>query len=309
MSQDYDAEPVVQPKYTRYRSVRQAAAKESVASAASAAPEQNDLAKRSMSRYRRPRAVSKGEQPRSPTLAAAPAIPAIPHAQLSQDPTKRATEPAPANQSQLVRNINEGKWAAGGPESETERRQRQAGEFREQEEQRRRAQRQQEEEQRVLMQTVEEKLAEQKRKDLERLEATLDAAIQAPAQSTVASPTKEKFGFFSRKRAQTKTTPPPAPIPGPVAASGPSSASIARPGGSNETPRKSNEPPMPRAVGPGGTVIVPGTDAPKSAVNAGERVRSSCPDIFYNADTITESVGSSQAILHQSSHNPGNDSS
>jgi hypothetical protein len=265
MSHDAEAESTAaQPKYTRYRSVRRAAAdesaaKEQAAASVAAREQKGDGPVRSMSRYRRPRAVSKVEQ--DTNVTSVPAIPALPLGQLNQavsrSATRRVAEPTLASQAQTTqfappRNVSEGEWTAG----------------------------REIEDQRAFAKTVEEKLAEQKRKDLERLEATLDAAIQGPAVPRVASPAKEKFGFFSKKRAQTKSTPPAAPTSAPTSAhapaaapaAAPSSASIARSGGSNEMPRRSNEPPLPRPVGQGGAVIVPGTDAPISAVNAGERV-------------------------------------
>ena len=273
MSQDTEAESsTVQPKYTRYRSVRRAAAEESAAkelavAEAAARDHKADGPVRSMSRYRRPRAVSKSEHKAVAVPTSVPAIPALPAAQSNQvlfrSDTKRAAGPgtAQAQTAQLApppsRNISEGQWTAGREIQD----------------------------QKVSPQTVEEKLAEQKRKDLERLEATLDAAIQGPAVPRVASPAKEKFGFFSRKRSQAKTAPAAAPIVpalAPVlpalavtatAPAAPSSVSIARSGGSNETPRRSNEPPLPRAAaGLVGAAVLPGADAPISAVNAGERV-------------------------------------
>lgn len=303
MSQDNEADSTVTPKYTRYRSVRQAAAKESIlATDAPTAPEQNDSIKRSMSRYRRPRAVSKVEQPTSPPLTAMPVVPAIPLPQLNQSvsyngPTRRATEPS---------RHTGGAWAAAGTrETEAQRKQRETAEVRAREE-----------EQRILIQTVEEKLAEQKRKDLERLEATLDAAVQGaggtgPGSNAPSPPKeKEKFGFFSRKRAQTKTAaPPPAAInvqafnAGGSSSAGPSSAPVARSGGSNDIPRRSNDPQVPQAVGQGGTGVVPGTDAPISAVNSGERV-SYRAWILLIANMFAASAGPPQAILHQPSHKP-----
>jgi hypothetical protein len=103
-------------------------------------------------------------------------------------------------------------------------------------------------------------LAEQKRKDLERLEAELEAA--AP----VSSPGREKFGFFSRKRATTRTSPPSAENKFRNMSTSVSLTSMVstRISGSND--------PAPRGViGQGGGGIVPGTDAPISASNAGER--------------------------------------
>lgn len=258
MSQDTELAPAAQPKYSRYRSVRNAAAaaKQTLAEPAPA-DQKNEVPSRSMSRYRRPRAASKADQATSPPLTAVPAVPALPPEQSSAaaftHPIRRATEPATTStHAQPARNNSERRWA---PQA--------AGQT---DEQRRGAQRAHDYEQRLQAQAVEEKLAEQKRKDLERLEATLDAA-------TVSSPVKEKFGFFSRKRTQTKTTAPPPPPPAapapPTSAAGPSSSSISRTV-SNDAPRRSNEPSLPRT----GTVVVPGADAPISAVNAGERVGS-----------------------------------
>ncbi|THV43705.1 hypothetical protein BGAL_1052g00010 [Botrytis galanthina] len=102
-------------------------------------------------------------------------------------------------------------------------------------------------------------LAEQKRKDLERLEATLDAA----ANDSVKSP-PQKFAFFSSKRRATTTTKP--PLPSVLD----NIASIQRTIGDGP-PR--NDAPIINPVGiqQGGGGIVPQTDAPISASNAPER--------------------------------------
>lgn len=102
-------------------------------------------------------------------------------------------------------------------------------------------------------------LAEQKRKDLERLEATLDAAAIEPVKSPL-----QKFGFFSSKRRATTTIKPPPSILDNV-------ASIQRAIGDGP-PR--NEAPVINPVGiqQGGGGVVPQTDAPISASNAPERV-------------------------------------
>ena len=128
-------------------------------------------------------------------------------------------------------------------------------------------------------------LEEQKRKDLERLQAELDAATPAPV--PLASPAKEKFGFFSRKRAATKTSPPR------------SSESGSVPSTLSQT--KSNEPP--RRIEQGGGGIVPQTDAPISASNAGERV--SVPYLhnpYSHANNFPASLDPLQTIIYQSSH-------
>ena len=255
----------------RRAAAEESASKDLAVAEAAARAQKGDGPVRSMSRYRRPRAVSKGEQSAAAVPTTVPAIPALPAAQLNQivsrSGTKRAAAPGTA-QAQTTQfapasDISEGQWTAGCEIQD----------------------------QMVFAQTVEEKLAEQKRKDLERLEATLDAAIQGPAPPRVASPAKEKFGFFSRKRSQAKTAPaaapvaPVAPTPAPTlpalagvasAPTAPSSVSIARSGGSNETPRRSNEPPLPRAA------VLPGADAPISAVNAGERVSDGVSDCVFH---------------------------
>jgi hypothetical protein len=113
---------------------------------------------------------------------------------------------------------------------------------------------------------VAKKLAEQKRKDLERLQAELAAAaaLSSPPErpsSTAGRTGVERFSLFGRKRAKSKVTSP-------------------RPSGSDDANTearsqefakiKSNE--APRDILQGGGGAVPGVDAPKSAVNAGERV-------------------------------------
>ncbi|KAA8564414.1 hypothetical protein EYC84_011352 [Monilinia fructicola] len=102
-------------------------------------------------------------------------------------------------------------------------------------------------------------LAEQKRKDLERLEATLDAA----ANESVRSP-PQKFGFFSGKRRITTTTKPIAPSPLD------NLASIQR--AIADGPPRIDAPVInPMGIQQGGGGVVPQTDAPISASNAPER--------------------------------------
>ncbi|QSZ32797.1 hypothetical protein DSL72_002376 [Monilinia vaccinii-corymbosi] len=102
-------------------------------------------------------------------------------------------------------------------------------------------------------------LAEQKRKDLERLEATLDAAANELAKSP-----PPKFAFFSSKRRATTTTKPISP--GPLD----NFASIQR-AIADGPPR--NDAPVISLMGiqQGGGGVVPQTDAPISASNAPER--------------------------------------
>jgi len=231
-----------------------------------------------------------------------------------RDTARRVTEPSrsPEKHQIPVRNDT---VAHRRPETEEQRKLRRAREMREQQQEHRRIQIEQEEQElrkaeeevKAAQQAEEEKanaLAEQKRKDLERLEAELDAA---PPLSRVASP-REKFAFFSRKRSGTKVTPPT------TAGSGNNSVSRIRtnsnpPRGinepvtraSNDTPtRKSIERPA-RAIEQGGGGIVPGIDAPMSAVNAGERVsslsmQSKCTNNF------PESPHSLQTVLDQPSN-------
>ena len=290
MSEEKDSAPPAPPKYSRYRSVRQAVKEPPHV----VVPEQNNASfTRSMSRYRHPKGGPKHDH------VASPPVPAIPLARrdespVNANPNRRVTDPLHATQIQAAGNVSARRQTREQMrETDTERLQRKARELREKEEEYRKAQREVEEEelraknQRAEMEAAqarqaEEKLAEQKRKDLERLEATLDAAVAEAPRNT--SPPKEKFGFFHRKRANTKTT------PRVSSGSGPHSLSLTRSRASNDSPpRASNEPQptrlpppsqaplppqasIPQIIEPGGGGVVPGTDAPISAVNAGERV-------------------------------------
>jgi len=221
-----------------------------------------------MSRYRRSRVVSKDE------LAAPPPVPSVPipsrtqttaaqHHPAPRDPTRRVTEPVPSVQAPATEREQGGR----PKETERERLRRKAQEYRDREAAQRKLEeqeaREKAEEDAELARRQEKEaariLAEQKRKDLERLEAELDAA--APIAPKVTSPTREKFSFFSRKRAPTKST------SGSESRSGHNSMSKTR---SNEPPPRSSDPP--KAIIEGGGGIVPQTDAPISASNAGERV-------------------------------------
>ncbi|KAG9233939.1 hypothetical protein BJ875DRAFT_377586 [Amylocarpus encephaloides] len=149
-------------------------------------------------------------------------------------------------------------------------------------------------------------LAEQKRKDLERLEATLAAA--PPKTPSVTSP-REKFSFF-RKRAASK--PPAPPIKKAPKPTSPPSRRVAR------DPIKLARPLAPeQTIQEGGGGIVPQTDAPISASNAGERrvlirckqssinlpvdVETTSVDILFSAANImTQNIVPSTAILLES---------
>lgn len=290
------ASPPAPAKYSRYRSVRQQA---EASKSPPHVPEQKSEdapVSRSMSRYRRPKSViPKNDQATNPQSL--PPIPSIPRApDLMMSPTRRVTEPVPTphRQQRPVGNDRYGGRQAQRPrETETERLQRKAREIREEEEQQRRAEKEQveqkrrEEQQKVdaeaeLARQAEELLAEQKRKDLERLEAELDAA--SPGLARVTSP-REKFGFFSRKRAASKITPPSTVASGsrktseePRMRSQDAPPRDIEQGGGGSAPGSTSEPRMrsqdapPQAIEQGGGGVVPGTDAPMSAVNAGERV-------------------------------------
>jgi hypothetical protein len=281
------ASPPAPAKYSRYRSVRQQA--EASKSPPPVTEQKNDDApvSRSMSRYRRPKSViPRNDQATSPQSL--PPIPTIPRVPDLRSPTRRVTEPVPSSQRIIGNDRYGGRQASRPRETETERLQRKATESQSQEEQQRRAERDRVEQNRREEQhkldteaeqarLADELLAEQKRKDLERLEAELDAA--SPGVARVASP-RDKFGFFSRKRAATKVTSPS------TAASRSRSTSEelqtksqgrgSEQGGGNAAPipesRKRSQDAPTQAIEQGGRGIVPGTDAPMSAVNAGERV-------------------------------------
>jgi hypothetical protein len=159
----------------------------------------------------------------------------------------------------------------------------------EQEEQDRMARQQRAEEEAELNRKAEEdsakRLAEQKRKDLERLQAELDAAV--PTSPPPPTSPREKLRFFSRKRAQTRTSPPS------IVKRDSESTSL------STTKTKSNE--LPRGIEQGGGG--PQIDAPISASNAGERV--SCVSEINMSKFLTRCAESShpmQAILDQSSN-------
>jgi hypothetical protein len=284
------------PKYSRYRSVRRAANTDPEPPPPVEVKPNDDGVTRSMSRYRRSRVATKTDHlVGSPPVPVMPQLPRALHAQsvtadsrpvgMGRDVARRVTDPVSSSQRP-----HQGVVDARRPrETESERARRKAKEAQLREEQERVAT--QHAEAQKVREAEEEAtriLAEQKRKDLERLEAELEAA--APAQR-VTSP-REKMKFFSRKRGLTKTTPPPTAGSGSESAAG--SASLARPRTrSNEPsigmgpprsmdqprmteqpsiPEESRAPELPKVIEQGGGGIVPQTDAPISASNAGERV-------------------------------------
>ena len=253
------------PKYSRYRSVRQTLKQEEPA------PEQPPEVSRtkSLSRYRR-----------RPAQIAAPSVPPVPQIPRANAPALSSNPPTqrevprrvtdPIQNSQRQHRHSQGNTGRLRPqETDDERMRRMGREAHEREEQRRRARKEKEEQERIeRQQKIEQEaelarkaaedaaklLAEQKRKDLERLQAELDAV--APTSPPPPTSPRERLRFFSRKRAQTKSSPPP------IEKRESESTSLST--------TKSNEPP--RGIEQGGGGIVPRIDAPISASNAGERV-------------------------------------
>lgn len=285
MSADIAPTPI--PKFSRYRSVRQGAVAASKTTVPPPPPppppeqkEKDELVTRSMSMSRyRPRTVSKPGQVANAPIPPTPKIPQSYDQSMTsserpkgvgadkQSETGRAAQALNQRKSRLPQNERSPAVQEQLRESESERKRGQAKEALAREEQAYRRRKEREEQERIAQiekaaQEAEQArladeetarlLAEQKRKDLERLQAELDAAV--PDSSQVTSP-KEKFGLF-RKRAGTKTSQP--------ASSGTASrlSSISR--------AKSDE--TSQGIEQGGGGIVPNVDAPISAVNAGERV-------------------------------------
>lgn len=229
-------------KYSRYRSVRKASTAETAsAPPVQKGPQEGDLAKRSMSRYRRTRPATNDVQ--SPTTA--PVMPqmrtvptgAIPQDYIGRRENRMTTQIAPRSPSPPPTPLS--------PQEE-EARLRRAHE--------------RTQAQRLARQKAEEEeahriLAEQKRKDLERLEATLAAAVAAPGPISPQPATKDgKFKIFGRKRSATKVSPPGSGV-----------------GNGKVETRSSTDKMSGRRVGSETGIV--GMDAPVSAVNAGERVR------------------------------------
>jgi len=254
-----------------------------------------------MSRYRRPQ--TRVGNP----LSAAPPLPIIPPspntaqklaATGARDVTRKVTEPTPSSPRsprQIQSGITQRRVGHGQPETGNERARRRADELDGREQEQRRFIQEQKERERIAQEKraaaeaerarladVENArlLAEQKRKDLERLQAELDAATTSGPHAQSTTSPKDKFGFFSRRR-NTKTNPPeernlsPAKsIDAPTTSSGrtrsPTKSHDAPINLGNAIARASND--LPPSIQQGGGGIVPGTDAPISAVNAGERV-------------------------------------
>ena len=285
MSEEKEATlPLAPAKYSRYRSVRQQAEASKLPPPPQEQKSQDAQVSRSMSRYRRPYSTTPNNgQVTSPQSV--PPMPAI--ARALMNPVRRVTEPGPRPQRVPGFDQYEGSQASKSREMETTCLQRKTREIRDQEERevkvgKEKSIQQGGEEQRKVDAKAEEArpadqlLAEQKRKDLQRLEAELDAASPP---SMVASP-KEKFGFFTRKRAATTVSPPVTAAGGLRSTSGEpygkDQEQWAEPMGGKAAPtsesRMRNHDTPFRAIEKGGGGVIPGIDAPISAVNAGERV-------------------------------------
>ncbi|KAM3068947.1 hypothetical protein ACMFMG_004123 [Clarireedia jacksonii] len=289
-----------QNKFTRYRSVRVAPAKsESPPANQHVEPTTSMSRTKSMSRYRRPKLVAKPEDsPPMPSLpqshGAATDYPSSAATPISR--TRRASNPdsaavrLPADYAQTRRPIpmRSQTTVAEGYQSQSGEIQdyngtRQSNSPQEQDQPR-------PDQHRVLTahspppislpiklsdEDAERLLAEQKRKDLERLEATLNAAAADASKNP-----PSKFGFFSKRRGTTSKTTPPTSLSNESAALRAINDGPPR----NDGPPKSNGLPVqdgppkidapvlaPVGIQQGGGGIVPQTDAPISASNMLER--------------------------------------
>jgi len=282
MATDAPPQTAPPPRYSRYRSVRRANTVESPpANATPKSPEvasPNGSIQRSMSRYRRPKATTQEH------AAIAPPIPMTLSAEtlsrqredtigerlLNNGPMRSASQPQPSRTRPVGRELGNTELKMPRqhipPPSPEPLEQLSAAD---EEERLQRAHERMQQQRLARQKTQEEEaeriLAEQKRKDLERLEAQLEAAGPRPVSPPPPRSTKDKFKIFSRKRSATRTTPP-------------SSSGTTK---ENTERSTSHEAPMPIMHGGGG--IVPGIDAPVSAVNAGERVCPMLPAPLHNS--------------------------
>ncbi|KAI9828454.1 MAG: hypothetical protein M1832_002882 [Thelocarpon impressellum] len=246
-------------KYSRYRAVRRAAAAPEPPPAVEDAP----MAARSMSRYRRtrPRPESAQEPPPPPSLSHRHEAPA-------EDPFK--TPPASRKASHHTRHDvsspdssekpsptlppplpTSRPWAdASSPDGPPDR---EAGVRQPPERQRTREEaavdaRRRIEESRRMPHARGGDRPQRRDEQAGELQRGLQP-VQAPISSPETSPRKERFAFLSRRK--TRDSPPPPSSSGPARLPSPPEAGI--------------------GIEPGGGGIVPGIDAPVSAVNAGER--------------------------------------
>ncbi|KAF7890391.1 hypothetical protein EAF00_008706 [Botryotinia globosa] len=300
-----------QQKYSRYRSVR------ALPSNPDPAPPKQDVQQiqstslsrtKSMSRYRRPKVAPQTDpSPPVPSLPVSHVQSTSPNPAARMPMTRRTTDPVdsamglPSNYAQTRRPIPKRSQthlgATGGSHNYDERQQSYEPNYHSDHGVN----------QQILLspshspppvslpvqlsdEETERILAEQKRKDLERLEATLDAA----ANDAVKSP-PQKFTFFGSKRRATTTTKPPLPsVLDNIAA-------IQRTIGDGP-PR--NDAPVINPVGiqQGGGGIVPQTDAPISASNAPERrvlirCKQSSINLPVDADTTPMDIINSAANI------------
>ncbi|KAI9889694.1 MAG: hypothetical protein M1814_005095 [Vezdaea aestivalis] len=255
----------------RYRSVRRGANQQVESSASPPPPLPSDGIARSMSRYRRNRPTSSQPTPVPPL----PSNQRTPRKNSSENPFKtppstshghtsdgdRPDLPVQGSKGLEARTKELELGSPGGEERHAAR----VRQYRDREAQRKdrdeRAGRQQAGE--APLEQEESLRVKKDRNLLHRLShRALDKTEQLPSQS---AGEKDKSGFFSRIRE--KRTPPTSPkLAGPKPAASPS---------------KRDHKPI--GIEPGGGGIVPGTDAPVSAVNAGERrVSLKCDDKVIN---------------------------
>ncbi|KFX87583.1 hypothetical protein O988_09358, partial [Pseudogymnoascus sp. VKM F-3808] len=282
------AAAVVAPaKYSRYRSVRKAntaatapAPVPATATATQIKTADGGMMQRSMSRYRKRGGAQEAQHAPMPTRP----IPssALPQDTLGrQDSKKTAPVPSPRSPSPPT---------ALSPQEEEARLQR-AHE---------RTQAQRLERQKADEEEAHRILAEQKRKDLERLEVTLAAAVAAPGPLSpppVSGGSGGKFKIFGRKKSAARITPP--------GSGGKELAKVESRSTSDENSARKVE------------AAMVGIDAPVSAVNAGERrvlIRfkqasinlpvtptTTAQELIYSATNILSgSVAPDSAILRES---------
>lgn len=265
MNTETQLAPAPPAKFSRYRSVRRANTVDSAPANTVPQAQDNDPAngtmQRSMSRYRRSRAPTQ-EHRQPPT---APPIPMIPSGFAQEELARQTNNELLKSTSQPERSRSRAPPDERGLRSTEERK-----DFRRQispaspeplghtlsaaeEDERLQRAHTRTQQQRVERQKAEEEealkiLAEQKRKDLERLEIQLAAAVVArPISPPVSSSTRDRFKIFGRKRSATRSTPPHSTT--------------------KDTVRRGASHDLPMPISSGG-----GVDAPVSAVNAGERV-------------------------------------
>jgi hypothetical protein len=299
MSGDAPDAPASLAKYSRYRSVRKAAETQAAQKAAEEEAHYGKSAtiQRSMSRYRRPRGTAENlTRPDAPPLPTTPnytteaikrdAEGSLPVSDVrsyeSQSGRSRQPRTRAGTTDLWDRNTNATRAPAVAPNQQpyyngkhsfdSEPRLYEKSESPQKE---------------IQERNIADILEVSKREDLKRLEATLAAAVPRPPSPSITSPTRDKHRLFGRLIAVSKP---------PVH----EAAETAKP-----QPVKPKSSEQPRAILHGGGGVVPGIDAPVSAVNAGERVRLVLKLMEELLLTIcTESSRPFQAIIDQSSCHP-----